>query len=91
VRRLITVLVVAIATCAAALWWLHDGDLREAMEPVLVDWDATTLARDAGVPEEPVLARDVGVAGEPVLARDAGGPEDRASGQPTTAEEGAAP
>ncbi|MBW2256033.1 MAG: hypothetical protein JRI25_15730 [Deltaproteobacteria bacterium] len=32
---------------------MHDGDLREAMEPVLVDWDATTLARDAGVPEDP--------------------------------------
>lgn len=81
-RRLITIVVVAIATCAAALWWLHDGDLREAVEPVLVDWDAATLARDAGLPEDPRPgARDAGLPEDPG-ARDAGLPEDAPSPTP---------
>lgn len=35
IRRLLTLIVVAACTATATLWWLHDGDLREAVEPVL--------------------------------------------------------
>ena len=48
-RRALTFAVVAVLTCVASLWWLHDGDLREAVEPVLVEWDGPALARDAGI------------------------------------------
>lgn len=48
-RRLLTFLAVAAVTAGATLWWLHDGDLGEAVEPVLAHWDADTLALDAGV------------------------------------------
>jgi len=41
--------VVAAATAVGVLWWLNDGDLRGAIEPVLAEWDADTLARDAGL------------------------------------------
>jgi hypothetical protein len=54
-RRLITVALVAAATAAGSLWWLHDGDVDKALatvQPVVAaQWDAATLARDAGVTE----------------------------------------
>jgi hypothetical protein len=50
-RRLVTFLLVTAATAAASLWWLHDGDLEEGLEPVLVEWDAEALARNAGISE----------------------------------------
>ena len=50
-RRLPTFLAVAAATATACLWWLHDGDLAEAVQPVLAEWDAELLARDAGIAE----------------------------------------
>lgn len=53
-RHLVTFVLVAVATAAGALWWLHDGDLAEAVAPVMPKWDATSLARDAGVPSDPV-------------------------------------
>jgi hypothetical protein len=34
-RRAITVIVVAAGTAGALLWWLHDGDLAEAVAPAL--------------------------------------------------------
>lgn len=48
-RRLVMFAVIAVATAVSSLWWLHDGDLAEAVEPVLAQWDADLLARDAGV------------------------------------------
>ena len=51
-RRLITFVLVAAATATGSLYWLHDGDLAEAVDPVLTEWDADTLARDAGVPDD---------------------------------------
>ena len=52
-RRLATVLIVAAATAVGLLYWLHDGDLRDAVSPVvpsaLPDWDADRLARAAGL------------------------------------------
>lgn len=53
-RRLLTFLAVAAATAIGSLWWLHDGDLVEAVQPVMVEWDADGLARNAGLAEEPV-------------------------------------
>ncbi|MBN2798001.1 MAG: hypothetical protein JXX28_02530 [Deltaproteobacteria bacterium] len=52
-RRLLTFAGVAAAVAVGALWWLHDGDLAEAVAPALVEWDADRLAMDAGVPAEP--------------------------------------
>lgn len=34
-RRVLIFLVVALLTCAASLWWLHHGDLRGAVAPML--------------------------------------------------------
>jgi hypothetical protein len=51
-RRFATAIAVAIGTAAAVLYWLHDGDLQEAIDPVLEEWDAETLARDAGFEQE---------------------------------------
>lgn len=48
-RRLVTFLIVTAATTAGALWWLHDGDLAEGVAPVMVEWDAEALARNAGI------------------------------------------
>ena len=48
-RRFLTLLTVAASTAVGTLWWLHDGDLSEAVEPVLAEWDADLLARDAGL------------------------------------------
>lgn len=48
-RRLITFCAVAAATAAAALHWLNDGDLSAAVQPVLAEWDAELLARNAGL------------------------------------------
>ena len=50
-RRLITVLVVAVCTSVGSLYWLHDGELEEAVVPVLEEWNADQLARDAGLLE----------------------------------------
>ena len=50
--RLLIFALTAAATCAASLWWLHHGDLSQAVDPSWADWDAATLAKDAGVPAE---------------------------------------
>lgn len=52
-RRLITFLLVATATAAGSSWWLHDGDLAEAVQPVMVQWDADGLARNEGIADPP--------------------------------------
>lgn len=37
VRRLVTILAVALLTAGASLWWLYDGDLEQGLEPVVQD------------------------------------------------------
>jgi len=37
IRRLLTVLVVALLTAGGTLWWLYDGDLAQGVEPVVDD------------------------------------------------------
>jgi hypothetical protein len=37
IRRGITFVVVAAATAGGVLWWLYDGDLGGAIDPVLDD------------------------------------------------------
>jgi hypothetical protein len=66
VRHLVTFVIVTVSTAAGALWWLHDGDLRQ-IALALPGWDAPTLARDAGVPhdEVPFTAPDPEPAAEP--------------------------
>lgn len=51
-RRIVTVAIVAIVTAVGSLYWLYDGDLEEAAEPVMAEWDASALATSAGIPEE---------------------------------------
>lgn len=51
-RRLVTLAVVAIITAVGSLYWLYDGDLEEAAEPVMAEWDASALATSAGIPED---------------------------------------
>lgn len=50
-RRIVTLAAVAIVTAVASLYWLYDGDLEEAAEPVAAQWDASALATSAGIPE----------------------------------------
>ena len=51
-RRLLTFLFVCAVTSVGTLFWLHDGDLVEAVEPVMVQWDAEGLAKNAGIDEK---------------------------------------
>jgi hypothetical protein len=48
-RRLLTFFAVAAATATAVLYWLHDGDLAAAVEPVVAEWDADLLVQEAGL------------------------------------------
>ena len=52
-RRFITVILVAAATSVGSLYWLHDGDLEEAVNPWVEDakaqWNAPQLAQKAGI------------------------------------------
>ncbi len=52
-RRLVTFVVIAIATATASLHWVHNGDLAEAVVPVIAEWDAELLARNAGLEAAP--------------------------------------
>lgn len=52
-RRLATILLITVATAAGSLYWLHDGDLAAAVEPLKAEWNADVLAADAGVTEAP--------------------------------------
>jgi len=53
-RYLLTFVVVALSTAGVSLWWLHDGNVAEVVGTSMPSWDATTLARDAGVPADAV-------------------------------------
>ncbi|MCA9489985.1 MAG: hypothetical protein KC621_08680 [Myxococcales bacterium] len=48
-RRLLTFLIVAAAVAAGSTWWLYEGDLAQAVEPVVPEWNADQLALRAGV------------------------------------------
>jgi len=48
-RRFLTFALTAAATAIGSLYWLHDGDLAEAVDPVIAEWNAELLARDAGI------------------------------------------
>ncbi len=50
-RRFLTFLLSAAVTAVGTLYWLHDGDLAQAVEPVFAEWNAELLARDAGLAE----------------------------------------
>jgi hypothetical protein len=53
-RRLLTFLTVAVATAAGTTWWLYDGDLAAAVEPLAqTAWDADALAVEAGIAAPP--------------------------------------
>jgi hypothetical protein len=52
-RRFLTFVITAISTALGTLYWLHDGDLAQAVEPVLAEWNAELLAQDAGLADEP--------------------------------------
>lgn len=76
-RRLITFLTVAAVTAFFLTHWLNDGDVIGAVTPVVAEWDAELLARDAGVggaPEADSIQAPVDE-GEPgaAAAADAGG------------------
>lgn len=47
IRRGITFVIVAVATAGGTLWWLYDGDLVRAIDPVIDD------VVDDGAPEAP--------------------------------------
>ncbi len=49
IRRLLMFFAVAAATATAVLYWLHDGDLAAAVEPVVAEWDADLLVQQAGL------------------------------------------
>ena len=53
-RRLAVFLLVAAATAVGSSWWLYEGDLVEAVEPVVPDWNADALAVRAGLAEAPL-------------------------------------
>lgn len=55
IRRLVVFLVVASATAGGSTWWLYEGDLAQAVEPVLPEWDADALAIRAGVADPGLL------------------------------------
>ncbi|NCG19884.1 MAG: hypothetical protein GWP91_12820 [Rhodobacterales bacterium] len=57
-RRLVTFVVITIGTAIASLHWLHNGDLMEAVVPVIAEWDADLLARNAGLEDPPAEPKD---------------------------------
>lgn len=56
-RYALTYVGVTTATALALLWWLYGGDLGAAVEPMVAQWNADSLAEDAGI-REPTPTRD---------------------------------
>ena len=50
-RRLFAIFLIATFTAGGSLYWLHDGDIEAAVEPIKAEWNADVLAADAGVPK----------------------------------------
>lgn len=55
IRRLITLVIVAALTAGGLLWWLYDGDMVQAVEPVVND-----LVDDPAPSDDPPPAPDPG-------------------------------
>ena len=55
-RRLLLFLVVSVSTAVGSTWWLYQGDLAEAVEPVVPEWNADALAIRAGIVDLPGAA-----------------------------------
>ena len=52
-RRLFLFVVVSVSTAVGSTWWLYQGDLAEAVEPVVPEWNADALAIQAGIVDLP--------------------------------------
>ncbi len=52
-RRLSMFVVVSVATAVGSTWWLYQGDLAEAVAPVVPEWNADALAIQAGIVDLP--------------------------------------
>jgi hypothetical protein len=68
IRRALMFFAVTAATATAALYWLHDGDLAEAVQPVVREWDADRLVQEAGLQSLPGLPPLVEPPSEPTPA-----------------------
>jgi hypothetical protein len=51
-RRLITFILVSTLTAIALTAWVNDLEFYETIEPVIAEWNADLLARDAGLPPD---------------------------------------
>lgn len=67
-RRLATFLLIAVTTAVGTLYWLHDGDLVAAAEPVVAEWNTALLLQDAGLEGLPGLPPTATPAGLPAEA-----------------------
>lgn len=67
-RRLILFVTVATATAVGSTWWLYQGDWRQAVDPVVPEWDADHLAIRAGIVDLPSARPAL----EPATGADAG-------------------
>jgi hypothetical protein len=83
-RRLATIALLAAGTAAGVLYWLHDGDLAGAVEPVLPEWGALAhRVEQAVVADEPLepagppptLEAGIAPVAAPAAAEVSGGPE----------------
>lgn len=73
-RRLITFLAVAAATALLLTHWLNDGDVLGVVQPVVAEWDAELLARNAGVGGAPAADSIQAAGDEAETGADAAGP-----------------
>jgi hypothetical protein len=55
-RRLLLFVLVSVSTAVGSTWWLYQGDLAQAVEPVVPEWNADALAIQAGIVDLPVVA-----------------------------------
>lgn len=52
IRRLVTVVVVALLTAGGTLFWLYDGDLERGIEPVVQDVQDVMVEEPAATPDD---------------------------------------
>ncbi len=45
-RRAFVFLLTTSVTAGGILWWLHDGDLIAAIEPIIADWSREGLVTE---------------------------------------------
>ena len=46
-RRFVTFVAVTFATAVGGLWWLHDGDLEDAVGPLIEEIPSSVVPADA--------------------------------------------